>query len=103
MASEENENLMTINTHLGLCCWIRLPYGIASSQAIFQGIKEKLLHGMTRVVWYLDDILVSGETEEKYLQNLNEVLARLGKSIDYGAESASVNSSMTRFNIWDIR
>ena len=40
---------------------------------------DKILHGMIRAVWYLDDILVSGETEEKHLQNLDEVLARLKK------------------------
>ena len=62
---------------------------------------DKILHGITGVVWYLDDILVSGETEE-HLRNLDEVLARL-ENMDYGDESASVNSSMTQLNILDIR
>ena len=79
MLNEDSKNSMTINTHLGLYHWNRLPYGIASSPAIFQGIMDKILHGMTRVVWYLNDILVTGETEEEHLRNLDEVLARLEK------------------------
>lgn len=33
--------------------------------------------GLKRVACYLDDILVSGATEEEHLRNLTEVLKRL--------------------------
>ena len=35
---------------------------------------DKVLHGLNHVVWYLDDILVSGEDDEQHLKNLAEVL-----------------------------
>ena len=42
-------------------------------------IMDKVLHGLHHVVWYLDDILVSGENDEQHLSNLKEVLSRLEK------------------------
>ena len=57
----------------------RLPFVVASSPTIFQGIMDKVLHGLNHVVWYLDDILVSGEDDEQHLKNLAEVLYQLEK------------------------
>ena len=68
MLDEASKQLTTINTHCGLYRWSRLPFGIASSPAIFQGIMDKVLHGLNHVVWYLDDILVSGEDNEQHLK-----------------------------------
>ena len=79
MLDEASKQLTTINTHCGLYRWCRLPFGVASSPAIFQGIMDKVLHGLNHVVWYLDDILVSGEDDEQHLKNLAEVLYRLEK------------------------
>ena len=79
MLDEASKQLTTINTHCGLYRWNRLPFGVASSPAIFQGIMDKVLHGLNHVVWYLDDTLVSGEDDEQHLKNLAEVLYRLEK------------------------
>ena len=79
MLDEASKQLTTINTHCGLYRWCRLPFGVAASPAIFQGIMDKVLHGLHHVVWYLDDILVSGENDEQHLSNLEEVLSRLEK------------------------
>ena len=76
---EESRDLTTINTHKGLYRWTRLPYGVASSPAIFQEIMDKILQGLHQVVWYLDDILITGETEDQHLSNIEEVLSRLQK------------------------
>ena len=74
---EASRELTTIHTHKGLYRWNRLPYGVASSPAIFQEIMDKVLHGLHHVAWYLDDIIITGATEEEHLQNLEEVLRRL--------------------------
>ena len=79
MLDEASKQLTTINTHGGLYRWCRLPIGVAASPAIFQGIMDKVLHGLNHVVWYLDDILVSGENDEQHLENLAVVLDRLEK------------------------
>ena len=79
MLDEGSKQLTTINTHCGLYHWCRLPFGVAASPAIFLGIMDKVLHGLHHVVWYLHDILVSGENDEQHLSNLKEVWSKLEK------------------------
>ena len=74
---EDSQELVTINTHKGLYKYTRLPFGVASAPAIFQRTMESLLQGLPMVCVYIDDIIVSGKTQEEHLHNLNEVLQRL--------------------------
>ena len=74
---EDSQELVTINTHKGLYKYTRLPFGVASAPAIFQRTMESLLRGLPMVCVYIDDIIVSGKTQEEHLHNLNEVLQRL--------------------------
>ena len=71
---------MVINTHKGLFRYTRLPYGISSAPRIFQRVMESLLQGIPGVVVYIDDILITGATEQEHLQALEEVLSRLEKA-----------------------
>ena len=68
---------MVINTHRGLFQYTRLPFGISSAPGIFQRVIESLLRGIEGVVVYLDDILITGSTEDAHLRTLDEVLSRL--------------------------
>ena len=74
---EEAKKLTVINTPKGLYQYNRLPFGVASAPAIFQRTMENILQGIPRVSVYIDDILVTGATDEEHLQNLEEVLSRL--------------------------
>lgn len=65
----ESRAYLTINTHKGLYCYTRLPFGVASAPAIFQQTMEKVLQGLERMVVYMNDILVTGKTDEEYLRN----------------------------------
>ena len=75
--SEESRQYVTINTHKGLYRYNRLPFGIASAPAIFQQTMEKILHGIPGVTVYIDDILITGRTDEEHLRTLDLVLERL--------------------------
>ncbi len=74
---EESKPLVTINTLQGLYRYNRLPFGVSTAPAIFQRTMENLLRGIPHVTVYIDDILVTGETESEHLQNLEEALQRL--------------------------
>ena len=77
---EESRKYVVINTHKGLFRFTRLPFGISSAPGIFQRVMESLLQGIEGVVVYLDDILVTGSTEEAHLKALEEVLSRLERA-----------------------
>ena len=68
---------MVINTHKGLFRYKRLPYGIASAPAIWQRTIEKVLHGLEGVCVFMDDIIVTGATNEIHKERLLSVLKRL--------------------------
>jgi len=74
---EESRKFVVINTHRGLFRFNRLPFGVSSAPAIFQRVMESILNGISGVVVYLDDILITGPTEEAHLATLEEVLRRL--------------------------
>jgi len=74
---EESKKLVVINTQKGLFQYNRLPFGISAAPAIFQRTIEGILRGIPNVSVYLDDILVSGKTEEEHIQRLDTVLTRL--------------------------
>ena len=77
---EESRKCVVINTHKGLFKYTRLPYGISSAPGIFQGVMDNWLQGLSGVAVYLDDILVTGATEEEHLRTLEKVLGWLEMS-----------------------
>ena len=66
----ESRKYVVVNSHKGLFCYTRLPYGISSAPGIFQKVMEGLLQGIPRVRVYIDDILITGETKAEHLQTL---------------------------------
>ena len=61
---------VTISTHRGLF-YNRLPF---AAPAIIKRIMETLLCNILKVSVYVDDVLVSGDSEEEHLQTLERVL-----------------------------
>ncbi|XP_056098696.1 uncharacterized protein K02A2.6-like [Rhinichthys klamathensis goyatoka] len=74
---ETSKPYVTINTHKGLFQVNRLPFGVSSSPAIFQRMMESLVAGIPNVAVYLDDILLTGQSDQGHLATLNQVLTRL--------------------------
>ena len=74
---KESQKLVVINTHKVLFQYTRLPFGISSVPAIFQQVMDQIFQGLTGVQCYLDDIVITGKTEEDHLKNLRTVLERI--------------------------
>ncbi len=74
---DNSKQFTVINTHKGLFRYSQLPFGISSASAIFQRVMETLFQDIPNVVVYLDDVLISGKTEEEHLITLELVLAKL--------------------------
>ena len=74
---KESEELLTVNTHMGLYRYKRLAYGVSSSPAIFQSVMDKILSGIPYVVCRIDDILITAKDDQSHLESLREVLKRL--------------------------
>ena len=77
---EDSKQFVVVNTHKGLFRYNRLPFGISSAPGIFQRTMESLLQDIPSVIVYIDDILISGQSEEEHLQLLERVLDRLERA-----------------------
>ena len=71
---ETSKKYTVINTHRGLFKYTRLPFGIASAPGIFQRVIESLLQGIDGVIVYLDDILITGKTQEDHMKSLDALV-----------------------------
>lgn len=67
----ESRKHPAINLHLGSYQYKRLVYGINSAVSIFQRTIENVSKGLPGCCVRTDDILVTRETDEIYLENLH--------------------------------
>ena len=74
---EGSRKYLLVNTHRGLFRYKRLPFGVSSAPALFQRAMDTILQGLTGVVCYQDDILVTGKEIDDHLKNLERVFGRL--------------------------
>ncbi|XP_045769765.1 uncharacterized protein K02A2.6-like [Maniola jurtina] len=74
---DESKKYTVVNTHRGLYVYNRLVYGLSSAPSIFQRIMEQVVAGIPNVSVFLDDILITGKTEEEHGKNLHAVFKML--------------------------
>ena len=76
LLGEKSQELCSINSHKGLFRYTRLPFGVSSNPAIWQRFMEQVLSGMTSTCVMLDDVLITGQNDNKHMQHLEEVFQR---------------------------
>ncbi|XP_023285825.1 uncharacterized protein K02A2.6-like [Seriola lalandi dorsalis] len=76
----ESSKLTTFITPNGRYCFKRLPFRITSAPEIFQRRMQELLQDHEGTVVYMDDILVSGATEEEHDSRLKRVMETIRAS-----------------------
>jgi len=53
MRLDESAQYLTINTHMGMYKYTRLPFGVVSAPAIFQWAMDEILQGIEDTVCYI--------------------------------------------------
>lgn len=71
--AEDSRDITTFITSRGLFRFKRMPFGLVTAPEIFQRVMEELLSGCNGTFWYLDDVIVEGETQEAHDINLKQV------------------------------
>lgn len=77
MLDESSQLLCAWSTHLGIFKMTRLPFGVKPAAAIFQKTIENILRGISNVVNYLDDIIITGRNLEDHVKTIELVLSKL--------------------------
>jgi hypothetical protein len=62
----ESQKLCITTTHKGLFNYTRVPYGTASSPALFAKIIEQVVQGLEGVIVHFDDILIAGANIDQH-------------------------------------
>lgn len=74
--TEESSNLYSFSTPFGTYKFLRLPFGITVAPEVFQRMNENIFGDIEGVFIYIDDILVTGKTEEEHNRRLEIVMQR---------------------------
>ena len=80
LLDDNSKKYVVVNTHKGLFQYTSLQFGISLAPGIFQRVIESILQGVSGVIVYLDDILISSSTQEQHLAAPDKVLSRLDKA-----------------------
>ena len=95
---DESQRLLTINTHKGLYKPTRLQFGVHSASGMFQREMEKRLSHIPHTVCRVDDILITGATDENHLSNFGnanvnaDCMSRL--PINNNSDSSSITNTI---------
>ena len=77
---DESKEICTVNTTKGLFRVNRLPYGIASSPALWQRTVDSILQGLDGVLCFVDDILIGAPDLKIHNTRLRSVLEALKRN-----------------------
>ncbi len=96
--SDESSFLTTFNSPYGRYRYLRLPYGLKSSQDVFQRKSDECIEGLNGVVSIVDDVIVHGRTRQEHDQNLHEALRRIsGSGIKLNEDKLDVGVSEVQY------
>ncbi|XP_055584888.1 uncharacterized protein K02A2.6-like [Uranotaenia lowii] len=74
---QRDQQLLIINTHLGLFRYTRLSPGVKSAPGAFQKIIDTIIANLELCCGYLDDLIVGGRTVEEHNRNVDRILGKL--------------------------
>ena len=70
---ESSSQYLTINTTKCMFQPTRLPYGIKTAPLAFQNVMDQVMYGIPGICCYIDDILITANSEAEHLQRLQRL------------------------------
>jgi hypothetical protein len=84
---------------MGQFQWLTSPMGLLGCPASFQWLMETVVHNISNVIVYVDDLLVHSASHEEHLATLGEILKRLVQhNIKINIQNAFLEAK--KFPIW---
>jgi len=77
---EESQELLTFNTPFGRYSFKRLPFGLNSSQDVFQRAVDETFGSIPNVYCIADDILIAAKTRQEHDTAVNRILQKCRES-----------------------
>ena len=93
-----SQHLTTFNSPFGRFCFKRLPFGLKTSQDVFQKAMDTILDGLPGVISIADDITVFGMNQADHNRNLQQLMERARKcGLVFNAEKCKINQKEISF------
>ena len=73
----ESRKYLVLSTHKGIFCYTRPPFKFHGAPAIFQSRIEAILQGLSGIIVYLYDILITGRSMAEHNSRLRTLFTRL--------------------------
>ena len=88
----------TFNSPFGRYCFQRLPFGLKTSQDVFQKAMDQILEGLPGVISIANDIVVYGTNEQDHDQNLHGLMQRAReRSLVFNPTKCQINKEEIPF------
>ncbi|CAK9298925.1 unnamed protein product [Gordionus sp. m RMFG-2023] len=78
---KESRDFLTISTHKGYYRFARFPFGLKTSSAIFQQTMDNIFGDMKDVIFYIDELLITGDDDEAHLNNIKMVFDKISNGL----------------------
>ena len=79
----ESSLLTTFNTHRGRFRFVRLPFGLACAQDIFQRMMDQILDRCEGVIGIADDIIIHGKDDAEHDRRLHKFIEGRTENMDW--------------------
>ena len=99
----DSREITTFTTHVGLCRYKRLMFGLASAPEMYQKVIKNVLSGIPGTGNVADDVIVHGKHVEEHDQRLRETLSRLmDRGLTLNGEKCAFRMSRITFFGYDL-
>ena len=81
--NEKDKEKTAFITHEGLYEWNVMPFGLCNAPTTFQRLMQEILDDLiyTKVLVYIDDIIIYSKTFEQHLKDVEEVFEKIRKAM----------------------